>query len=96
MTAPRRPRVRLVDGPTPLEPAPRLSEALGVELWIKRDDLAGPPLGGNKSRQLEYYLGAAQARDADVILITGAVQSNFVRLAAACAARLGMQTIVQL
>ena len=89
-------RVRLLSGPTPLEHAPRLSEALGVELWIKRDDLAGPSIGGNKSRQLEFYLGAAEAEGADTILITGAVQSNFVRLATACAARLGMRTIIQL
>ena len=89
------PRAPLLSGPTPLEAAPRLSEALGVELWIKRDDLAGPPLGGNKSRQMEFYLGEAQAQGADVVLITGAVQSNFARLAAAGAARLGMEAVVQ-
>ena len=69
---------------------------MDIDLWIKRDDLAGVSLGGNKSRQLEYYLGAAVRENADTILITGAVQSNFVRTAAAAAARLGMETIVQL
>jgi len=53
-------------------------------------------MGGNKIRQLEYYFGAAVAKDADTILITGAVQSNFVRSAAAVAAKLGMRSILQL
>ncbi|MEO0360941.1 MAG: D-cysteine desulfhydrase family protein [Pseudomonadota bacterium] len=91
-----RPRARILSGPTPIELAPRLSDLLGVEIRIKRDDLAGPAFGGNKSRQLEYCLGAAEAEGADTVLITGAVQSNFVRTAAAAAARLGMETIVQL
>ena len=90
------PRTQLVHGATPLHRLPRLSEKLGIDLWIKRDDLAGAPFGGNKSRQLEYYLGHALAEGADTILITGAVQSNFIRTAAAAAASLGMRTIVQL
>lgn len=89
-------RVHLISGPTPMEPLRNLSDRLGIDLWVKRDDLAGTTLGGNKSRQLEFYLGAATAQGADTILITGAVQSNFVRTAAACAARCGMRTIVQL
>ena len=90
------PRTKLVHGATPLHELPRISNQLGIDLWIKRDDLAGAPFGGNKSRQLEYYLGHAAAEGADTILITGAVQSNFVRTAAAAAASLGMQTVVQL
>ncbi len=90
------PRADIVTSPTPLTLAPRLSEALGLELWIKRDDLAGPSLGGNKSRQLEYYFGAALAAGADTILITGAVQSNFARLAAAVARSRGMRAVIQL
>ena len=53
------PRTSLVHGATPLHRLPRLSEKLGIDLWIKRDNLAGAPFGGNKSRQLEYYLGHA-------------------------------------
>lgn len=86
----------IVDGPTPLQRAKRLSDELGIDLFIKRDDLAGPSMGGNKSRQLEYYFGAALAMGADTILITGAVQSNFVRLAAAVARAKGLHPIVQL
>lgn len=90
------PRINLLRGPTPMYRLARLSEHLGLDLFIKRDDLAGTTLGGNKVRQLEYYLGAALAERADTILITGAVQSNFVRTAAACANSLGLRTIVQL
>ncbi len=90
------PRVALVQAPTPLDHAPRLGHALGIDLYIKRDDCTGLAAGGNKVRQLEYYMGQAQATNADVVLITGAVQSNFVRLCAAAAARLGMEAQVQL
>lgn len=89
-------RAELVVDATPIEKLTHLSDQLGIELLVKRDDLAGTTLGGNKSRQLEYYLGAALAAKADTILITGAVQSNFVRTAAASAAKLGLRTIVQL
>ena len=90
------PRACLQAGPTPLEPLNRISDHLGIDLWIKRDDLTGLGFGGNKIRQLEFYFGAAQAKDADTILITGAVQSNYVRAAAAAAAKLGMKAILQL
>ena len=90
------PRHILIEAPTPMTRLNRLSEYYDIDLWIKRDDLAGPTLGGNKTRQLEYYFGAALARGADTILITGAVQSNFVRIAAGIAAALGMDTVIQL
>ena len=93
---PPAPRSPILTGPTPLTHLARMSEHLGIDLWIKRDDLAGPSFGGNKARQLEYYFGAAEAIGADTILITGAVQSNFVRTAAAVANAKGMQAVVQL
>ena len=82
--------------PTPVEPAPRLGDELGLNLRIKRDDATGLAFGGNKVRQLEFYLGKALELNADTILITGAVQSNFVRAAAAAAAKLGLRCHVQL
>ena len=82
------PRTILGHYPTPIDSAPNFSQALGIELHIKRDDCTGLAFGGNKARQLEYYLGEAQNNDADTILITGSVQSNFVRMAAAAARRL--------
>lgn len=90
------PRARLMTGATPVERLERLSDLLGIDLWIKRDDLTGLGLGGNKTRQLEFYFGEALKQGADTVLITGAVQSNFVRSAAAAAARLGMRSVLQL
>ncbi|MFT5391865.1 MAG: D-cysteine desulfhydrase family pyridoxal phosphate-dependent enzyme [Gammaproteobacteria bacterium] len=89
-------RVELGHTPTALESTPRLGELLGVNLFVKRDDCTGLALGGNKVRQLEYYLGEAVQAHADVVLITGAIQSNFVRAAAAAARRLGMDIHIQL
>lgn len=82
------PRVELCHAPTPLESWPRLAShwCAGSRILVKRDDLNGPGLGGNKSRQLEFLLGDALAMGADVIVHGGAVQSNYCRqLAAACA-----------
>ena len=90
------PRATLTHGATPLEPLARLGAELGVELWAKRDDMTGLAMGGNKARQLEFYFGAAQREAADTVLITGARQSNFLRMTAAAAARLGMAARVQL
>lgn len=90
------PRAGLLGQPTPLEQLERLSGTLELDLRIKRDDLTGLGFGGNKIRQLEYYFGAAQAAEADTVLITGAVQSNYVRCTAAAAAKLGMKAILQL
>ncbi|QYF87137.1 D-cysteine desulfhydrase [Brevundimonas sp. PAMC22021] len=86
----RFPRIRLAHLPTPLEPLPRLGEALGVDLWIKRDDCTGLAGGGNKTRKLEFLLGAALAEDADTLMTQGAVQSNHVRQTAAAAAAHGL------
>jgi len=92
------PRARLGHYPTPLEAMPNLAAALGRGggLYVKRDDCTGLAFGGNKVRQLEFYLGEAQTQGADTVLITGAVQSNFARTAAAAAARLGMDCHIQL
>ncbi len=92
------PRVALAHLPTPVEAMGNLAAALGRNggLYVKRDDCTGLAFGGNKVRQLEFYLGEARAEGADTVLITGAVQSNFVRCAAAGAARLGMDCHVQL
>lgn len=93
----RLPRIRLTPQPTPIERLDRLSaEIAGARLEAKRDDMQGIAFGGNKVRQLEYYFGEAEARGADTVLITGAVQSNFCRLTAAYAARLGMACHIQL
>jgi D-cysteine desulfhydrase/L-cysteate sulfo-lyase len=76
---------------------PRLSESLGgPRLWVKRDDCTGLSMGGNKVRQLEFYLGDALEQGAETIITTGAVQSNHVRVCAAACGRLGLRCEVQL
>ncbi len=85
------PRTRLCQAPTPLELLPRLTEALGgPQIWMKRDDLTGMGLGGNKVRKLEFLVGDALAQGADHLVTQGAVQSNHVRQTAAVAAKLGL------
>ena len=86
-----------VEQPTALHLLPALKKITqGPDLYIKRDDMGLLAFGGNKLRQLEFYFGDAVDQGADTILITGAVQSNFVRLAAACAAKMGMKCHIQL
>jgi D-cysteine desulfhydrase family pyridoxal phosphate-dependent enzyme len=90
------PRVELSHRPTPLELLNNVSAEFGTRVWIKRDDCTGLALGGNKSRQLEFYVGQAQAQGADTLLTTGAVQSNHVRMTVAAARKMGLEVEVQL
>jgi len=82
--------ISLAHLPTPVDPAPRLSEALGVRILVKRDDQTGLALGGNKARKLEYLVADARARGCDTLVTAGGPQSNFARMTAGAAARLGM------
>ena len=84
------PRTPLAILPTPLKPAHRLSEELGLEVWLKREDMTGLGLGGNKIRSLEYLIGEAEHQDADVLVTGGGPQSNWVMLAALAAVTRGM------
>jgi D-cysteine desulfhydrase family pyridoxal phosphate-dependent enzyme len=76
--------------PTPLEEAPRLSEAVGAHVLVKRDDLTGLALGGNKARKLDYLVRDAVERGCDTLVTAGGAQSNFCRMTAGAAAKLGM------
>ncbi len=90
-------RVPLAQLPTPLEEAPRLSAALGgPRILLKRDDLTGLALGGNKARKLELLLADALAQGADTVITTGAADSNHCRMTAAAAARLGLGCLLLL
>ena len=90
-----RPRVDLALRPTPVARM-RSSPGTGVgpELWIKRDDLTGSVLSGNKVRKLEYLLADAVAQGADVIFTCGGVQSNHCRATAIAARQLGLSCVV--
>jgi L-cysteate sulfo-lyase len=88
----RFPRFGLLDGPSPLNPLPRFSAALGgrVEVWIKREDLLPLAFGGNKLRNLEFLVGAALAEGADTLVTSGRRWSNHARLTAAAGAKAGL------
>ena len=91
------PRVSLAHLPSPLHALPNLSRQIGnISVSVKRDDCTGLAMGGNKARHLEFYLGDARQAGADCLLITGAVQSNYVRMTAAAARQMGMDCHVQL
>ncbi len=90
------PRVNLSHTPTPLERLDNLSADYATNIWIKRDDCTGLAFGGNKSRQLEFYIGHAKSIGSDMLLTTGAVQSNHVRMTVAAARKMNMNVEVQL
>ena len=83
------PRVRLATLPTHLERGPVLAGQSGM--WVKRDDLTGLGMGGNKARKLEFLCGAAVAAGADCLITVGAGQSNHCRMTAAAGAVLGLE-----
>lgn len=80
--------------PTPVQRLENLSEYLGTNLYIKRDDMTGLGLGGNKVRKLEYLLAEARRQGARVVFTTGGAQSNHAMLTAAAAGKLGMRAIL--
>ena len=94
--APPIPRVDLAYAPTPLLKLERLSQELGIELWIKRDDLTGLLESGNKIRKLEFLVGDALAQRADTLITCGTLQSNCCRTVSAVAARLGLKAVLAL
>jgi len=84
------PRLDMANTPTPLQPLKRFGKKLGVELYIKRDDLTGAGLSGNKIRKLEFVLADALECGADTVLTCGGAQSNHARATAIAAAMLGL------
>jgi 1-aminocyclopropane-1-carboxylate deaminase/D-cysteine desulfhydrase-like pyridoxal-dependent ACC family enzyme len=85
------PRTRLAYLPTPLEPCPRFSTALGnVNVLIKRDDLTGLAFGGNKTRQLEFVFGEVLRSGADIVIAGAYTQSNWCRQITAAARKFGL------
>lgn len=80
--------------PTPMHRLENISRILGTNVWIKRDDLIGIGLGGNKVRKLEFLLADAKNKGAEIVFTTGGGQSNHAMLTAACAKKLGMTPIL--
>lgn len=87
------PRLPLANLPTPIQPLERWSAAIGgPKIWLKRDDLTGMLLSGNKIRKLEFVARAAMDQQARVLITCGAVTSNHARATAILAARLGLKS----
>jgi L-cysteate sulfo-lyase len=83
--------------PTPLQRMPRLSRVLGgPRLFVKRDDMTDLAFGGNKARKLELLFADAKDQGTDVLIATGAVQSNCACIVASAARRLGMKPVLVL
>ncbi len=82
--------------PTPLQRLDRFSEDVGAEIWMKRDDIQGVALAGNKIRKFDVVLGQAVADGYDTLVTTGARQSNSARTGAAAAAALGLDCVLVL
>ncbi|MCQ4637639.1 pyridoxal-phosphate dependent enzyme [Anaerovorax odorimutans] len=77
-----------------MEYLPRVSYDLGINLYLKRDDLTGYGMGGNKLRKLEYFLYDAQQQGATMLLTVGGAQTNHGRLTAAVAAKYGLKCVI--
>ena len=89
------PRIKLACLPTPLQKMENLSKLLnGPQLYIKRDDMTGLLLGGNKTRKLEFLMGDAVKKQADLIITAGRTQSNWVAQATAAARKLSMEAVL--
>ena len=85
-------RMSLARVPTPLVRLERAGRALdGAQIWIKRDDLTGLVVSGNKIRKLEYVLAGALATGCDTVLTEGTPQSNHCRATVAACAKVGLR-----
>ena len=86
------PRLDLARIPTPLQLLSRASDKWGAgkRLWMKRDDLTGSALTGNKIRKLEFIAAHALERGFQTLVTCGGVQSNHCRATALVAAQLGL------
>jgi D-cysteine desulfhydrase len=90
------PRLPLAHLPTPLAREERLSSMLGVDLWVKRDDMTCGPEAGNKIRKLEFLLKDALDRGARRVITCGGIQSNHARATAILSRRLGLECVLLL
>lgn len=89
-----RDKISFLQLPTPLERLDNLSEELGVNFYLKRDDLTSIGGGGNKLRKLEYFVADAKKQNATILLTVGGAQTNHGRLTAAVAAKYGFKSAI--
>ena len=89
-----REKIHFLNTPTPLQRLDNISADLGMEIYIKRDDLTNFGTGGNKLRKLEYFVKDAKDQGATMLLTVGGAQTNHGRLTAAVAAKYGMKAAI--
>lgn len=87
-------KLQLITLPTPLTHLKSISGELGINLYLKRDDLTDFGTGGNKLRKLEYLAKDAMDKGATMLLTVGGAQTNHGRLTVAIAAKLGMKAAI--
>ena len=87
-------KISFINVPTPIEKLDTVSRELGINLYMKRDDLTNYGTGGNKLRKLEYFIKDAQDQGATMLLTVGGAQTNHGRLTAAVAAKFGMKAAI--
>ncbi len=89
-----REKINFLNTPTPLQRLDNISADLGVEIYMKRDDLTNFGTGGNKLRKLEYFVKDAKDKGATMLLTVGGAQTNHGRLTGAVAAKYGMKAAI--
>lgn len=87
-------KIEILHLPTSLEYLPAVSKDLGIDLYVKRDDLTNLATGGNKLRKLEYLLKDALDKGATMLITEGGAQTNHGRLTAAVAAKFGLKCAI--
>ncbi|MBI5787575.1 MAG: D-cysteine desulfhydrase family protein [Candidatus Schekmanbacteria bacterium] len=90
-------RINLATLPTPLHPLKRVSGLVPkTEIIIKRDDLTGCTLSGNKARKLEFLLADAQKQKSTMLITCGGIQSNHARSCAIAGRQVGLKSLLVL
>lgn len=89
-------KIAFANLPTRIDRLDRISDELGTNIWIKRDDQTGTEVSGNKVRKLEFSVKEALDKGCDYLITCGGVQSNHARATAAVAAKLGLGCLLVL
>lgn len=87
-------KTELIKFPSPIHKLDAVSRDYGCSIYIKRDDLIGVGLGGNKVRKLEYLLADAIKSKCRLIVTSGSLQTNHGMLTALCASKLGLYCVL--
>jgi D-cysteine desulfhydrase family pyridoxal phosphate-dependent enzyme len=85
-------KIKLIKSATPFYQLDNLSKNYSSQVYIKREDLNGVGIGGNKVRKLEYLLAEAKKHGATSVITGGGIQSNHAAATAICAKRVGLDS----